>query len=429
METFNDLIFSAPPILSPKDHFGEHHPVIYEIYIHTGELSIFIWNEQKLIRSYNRPVHHVEEHMGMCSSYLRSAFDHYHHTRKSLSEDSDLSFLSRTITNIGEQIWHFIHNDSKATEMWNKFIELARQNTRPGVILLRGKDVATWPVECMAEMKEDELGDQQLSVIKRTGKEQDQRNWPVWLQTNLPKKIVFLCGPNPLHPQQLDKLDVEQEVKYMYKTLFRDDSEDDYKSFKFYRKRMADNPSPFEIHYLPENSTLEDIQSLISSISEPYLFIFSGHGLHTKSSTIDGELYWPQSVANKKNDFIAHEQLREVFFNNPPFITIFNCCSTMRMTEIAGYPVNKLHPIERMYQSIPSKNNEPFRIIFANRAETLDSSSLHISKGIANHIVNGGTIFDLLETISSIKPSDFENQRRLIELVKRDRAVGTTLMI
>ncbi|KAA9013815.1 hypothetical protein [Niallia endozanthoxylica] len=101
----------------------------------------------------------------------------------------------------------------------------------------------------------------------------------------------------------------------------------------------------------------------------------------------------------------------------------------MRMTDISGYLVNKLHPMERMYQSIPSKNNEPFRIIFANRAETLDSSSLHISKGIANHIVNGGTIFDLLETIRSIKSSDFGNQRRLIELVKRDRAVGTTLMI
>ncbi|KAA9013811.1 hypothetical protein [Niallia endozanthoxylica] len=309
METFNDLIFSAPPILSPKDHFGEHHPAIYEIYVQPDKLSIFIWNEQRLIGSYSRPVHHVEEHMGMWSSYLRSTFDHYHHTRKSLNEDGDLNFLSSTITNIGKQIWHFIHNDSKVTEMWTRFIELSRQSIRPGVIMLRGKDVATWPIECMAGMKEEELDHQQLSVIKFTGKEHNQRNWPIWLQTNLPKEIVFLTGPNPPHPQQLDKLDVEQEVKYMYKTLFPDDSEDDYKGFKLYGERTANNPSSFRMHYLPDNAKLEDIKNIISSITEPYLFIFSGHGLHTKSSTIDGELYWPQLVANKRNDYIAHEQL------------------------------------------------------------------------------------------------------------------------
>ena len=128
-------------------------------------------------------------------------------------------------------------------------------------------------------------------------------------------------------------------------------------------------PSPYELFYLPETTGTEDIKITISAINGPYIFIYSGHGIHSSCSTMDGQLYWPQKINNRKTDFITHEQLRTVFFDNPPFITIFNCCSTIGTSDVSGYPDSSFTSMEKLYQLLPSRNSEPYRIIFTTELQ------------------------------------------------------------
>lgn len=436
MGNFKESIFQSPLILSPKEDLLSHHPVIYDIHILQGNMNISIWNRKKIVKSHSSEITFFEQHIGMSSGYLRTATDRCNYVKSAENQEGDdYDFLSMVIEDVGEEIWRFIHHDQQGKTMWEFFIQLVMDSQKTGVIFINGKGITTWPVECMAESRKDELNGLQFSILKSNIEKKNERiNWLEWLQSKLPRKIVVLAGPNnqrySISMGNSDELNIEKEIQHMYEQLYPFDIEEDFRSFKFYGKRTKKNPvSPYELFYLPDSSKPDDLESVIASFEEPYIFIFSGHGFHQYGSTVDGQLYWPQKDQIKEKEFFSHTQLRKVLFENPPCITIFNCCSTMRTADVRGYPERKFQPMENVYQSILSKHNEPFRLIFANRSATLDKSSMHISQSVANHMVNNNTLFDLLESFSLVKlqNSDIENERLKV-LIKRDKSIGTTLM-
>ena len=213
----NQLVPSFSVLPTPKEYAQVHHPVLYDIQVSAREMSLTIWHTKKIVTSITFPIQRFESHVGMCSGYLRTATDRYNTTKKQLAKEEQLDFLEEVIHDVGEQVWKYVHNTTEASDLWELFMYLVNESQKSGIILARGKNITTWPIECMAVFHESNKHGLKLSVIKRIADEMETHTWPEWLLTDLPPKIVFLKGPNPPEfsgiTSNLNQLDVEKEIE------------------------------------------------------------------------------------------------------------------------------------------------------------------------------------------------------------------------
>ena len=421
--------FSTNTIQSPRELIQAQHPVIYEIKVfpehNDASLTISIWDKMQELSTYTLKVKNFNRHIMMAGSYLRAVTDtHYHTKNNALKQAKEFAFLRNAIVEIGDEIWQYIHLDNPAKAMWDQFIQLVHGSNKTGLILAVGKEVATWPIECMVESKTGKSGSHFVVAKNISLRPNNLISWPEQLQIELPKTLVLLIGPD--EGPMVETLTAKEEVKEIYTRFYPNDGDEFYRFFiqMGYRHPEA-APSEFNFYILDQQTSIEQLEEQLKEIKESYIFIFSGHGVHEYSSTLDGKLYWPQK-RNYQQELVSHKELQEVFRGNPPFAVIFNCCSTLRTANVQELPIVEFQPMEQLYHSIPYPNR--YRILFANRAAKLDKTSFQITQNIANHMVSGGNSFDLLEALSP-RSRQYPEEGRTSDLQKRDRVVGTTMIL
>jgi hypothetical protein len=216
------------------------------------------------------------------------------------------------------------NDDLKA--VWDEFLKNAK-SSELGVVV--GVDMASYLTFPLEHLKFAVVEDVELLIVKTSSIRFDVSN----LYDNLPKRIVVILGQDYTGE---DKLNFDLELKNIYCLLGRPDDYD--YSLIMYSGATIDyikSGVKYTVDILPPRCRPDNIEEEICKLREPYLLIYSGHGIDLGINQpsiyprgyIDGEL---GIYGNERTKTLCHADFAKILSKNPPCGVILNCCSAIR---------------------------------------------------------------------------------------------------
>lgn len=307
---------------------------------------------------------------------------------------------------------------------WKKFLENVEfsENNLGVVIGMNMASSLTFPLEHLKAATNKNV---ELIILKSSLKRFDVKS----LNDNLPKRVVIILGMD--YPGE-DSLDFNSELKRIYELFGKLDS------YEYSRiKVMGDsikyikNNVEYIVDIYPQKCNLDTIENEINKINEPYLLIYTGHGIDTGINPprfyprgyIDGEL---GINGNGDSKTLQHIDFVNILVNNPPRGIIFNCCSALRGFTFRGEESDIVEGLEN-FESSYYKLLEKTKFIIAHRTKICSISATIKTVSLTESFIWDKSIIDMLTSMVKKEytcETEWRNDKREYCKIIRDYLSG-----
>jgi hypothetical protein len=268
---------------------------------------------------------HISEALACYIATGTSVFDH---NKKLVRLENIYSFA-------GEFLWDIIHCTDGSRELWHEFVKRTSESGLKGWIIVASglAAVITIPLECISNITENA----HIAVAKHGG---NIHSIGDVLFSYLPRKLLLVLGLS----KDQDEIDYKSELKSIFEVLRPNDTDVNYDDY-IYKGGLInsiDGARRCNVEVIGCQSTLSDVAEKIESIQEPYILIFSGHGLYNYLKPDENQLplgYFDGKLYLYKDDRtlnVSHDEFSNMLKKNPPFGIIFNCCNGVRKIQCNG---------------------------------------------------------------------------------------------
>jgi hypothetical protein len=376
-------------------------------------------NTEKLISEAEGEIKWFENLAEGISCYYSTAINLIGISNKKIDTEKLMDFTSNRVLEL-------ITCNDNLNAVWEEFLTNAKSlGHKLGIIV--GVNMAsslTFPLEHLKVVANEE--DVKLLILKSSLKKPNVCS----LNEKLPKRIAIILGRDYSGE---DKLSFDFELKKIYELFGKLDNYD----YSYIRAlggaiHHSKDGVEYTVDIFPQNCPLETVGDELTKINEPYLLIYTGHGVDTGINTppfyprgyLDGEI---GIECNENAKTSRHIDFASILYKNPPRGIIFNCCNAIRGFSFRGKGSDDvegpegLESFESSYYKLLDKTKTKF--IIAHRTKICGISANIKTVSLARNSVGDKSIIDMMIDITKNEYDcelEWRNDKKEYDKIDRD---------